>query len=65
MNQYKVISTFSGCGGSSLGYKLGGMNVVLSNEFVDIAADTYQANFPDVILLRDDIRTLKGQIQYD
>lgn len=62
---YKVISLFSGCGGSSLGYKLAGLKVLLANEFIPSAADTYQANFPDTIVLRDDIRQLTGKTILD
>jgi DNA (cytosine-5)-methyltransferase 1 len=58
---YKVVSLFSGCGGSSLGYRLAGLKVLLANEFIPSAADTYQANFPDTIVLRDDIRKLTGK----
>jgi DNA (cytosine-5)-methyltransferase 1 len=60
-NYYKVVSLFSGCGGSSSGYKLAGMNVVLANEFIEEAANTYEANHPGTIMLRDDIRTLTGK----
>ena len=57
----KVISTFSGCGGSSLGYKLAGCKILLANEFVPAARETYSANFPDTIVLDDDIRKITGQ----
>ena len=30
----KGISLFSGCGGSGLGYKLAGVDIVYANEFV-------------------------------
>jgi len=59
-NSYKVVSLFCGGGGSSCGYKMAGLDVVLSNEFVPAAQDTYRANFPNTILLTDDIRTIKG-----
>lgn len=59
---YKVISLFSGTGGSSLGYKLAGLDVVLSNEFVEAAWKCYEANFPNTICLHDDIRQLTGDI---
>ena len=59
---YKVISLFSGTGGSSLGYKLAGLKVLLSNEFVEAAWKCYEANFPDTICLHDDIRKLTGDI---
>ena len=59
--QYDAISFFSGTGGSSLGYKLAGFNVLLSNEFVDAAWKCYEANFPNTICLHDDIRKLTGE----
>jgi DNA (cytosine-5)-methyltransferase 1 len=37
------------------------MKVLLANEFIPTAADTYHANFPDTIVLRDDIRKLTGK----
>jgi DNA (cytosine-5)-methyltransferase 1 len=40
----RVASLFSGCGGSSLGYKLAGFDVAYANEFVPLAAETYRAN---------------------
>lgn len=59
-NKYKVISTFSGCGGSSLGYRMAGFNVLAASEFDKQAADTYEANFPGTLVLRGDIRELTG-----
>ena len=53
-----VISTFSGCGGSSLGYKLAGFNVALAVEFDDDAVKTYRANFSDTTLFAGDIKDL-------
>lgn len=55
---YKVISTFSGIGGSSTGYKMAGFNVVGSVEFLDYQAKTYKANYPNTRLYQDDIRKL-------
>lgn len=52
----KVASTFSGAGGSCLGFKMAGLRVLWANEFVPAAADTYAANFPDVVLDRRDVR---------
>jgi DNA (cytosine-5)-methyltransferase 1 len=57
-NGYKAASTFSGCGGSSLGYKMAGFTVVWANEFIPAAADTYRANHPETILSTADIRTI-------
>lgn len=58
--KFNVISTFSGGGGSCLGYKMAGGNVLLANEFIPEAQKTYRKNFPETILLEDDIRCLKG-----
>jgi DNA (cytosine-5)-methyltransferase 1 len=52
---FNVISTFSGCGGSSLGYKMAGGNVLLSIENNANAAATYRENFPDTILIEKSI----------
>src|SRR5688572_2509413 len=32
-NGFRVVSTFAGCGGSSLGYRMAGFRVVWANEF--------------------------------
>lgn len=59
-NGLSVISTFSGCGGSSLGYKLAGFDVRAASEFDTEAADTYEANFPRTPVSRKDIREMTG-----
>ena len=59
-NGLRVISTFSGCGGSSTGYKMTGCKVVAANEFVEVAAETYRANHPTTHLDRRDIREIGG-----
>lgn len=43
-NGFNVVSTFSGCGGSSLGYRMAGFRVLLASEFIEAARKTYQAN---------------------
>jgi DNA (cytosine-5)-methyltransferase 1 len=43
-NGLTVASTFSGCGGSSLGYRLAGYRVLYANEFIPAARETYRAN---------------------
>lgn len=57
-NGYNVISTFSGCGGSSLGYKMAGFRVIWANEFIPAAQETYKSNHPDTILDTRDIRQI-------
>ena len=60
MTQLVVASTFSGCGGSCLGYKQSGFQVAYAAEFVDAAANTYAANFPETFLDRRDVREVTG-----
>lgn len=60
-NGFKVISTFSGCGGSSLGYKMAGFDVVMANEFIPAAQETYRANHPTTILECRDIRKVTAE----
>ena len=58
-NGLKVISTFSGCGGSSLGYKMAGFRVAWANEFIPAAQQSYRANHPETILDTRDIRKVQ------
>lgn len=55
-----VISTFAGCGGSSLGYKLAGYRELLAVEWDDNAVETFRLNFPDVPIYHGDIAKLTG-----
>jgi DNA (cytosine-5)-methyltransferase 1 len=57
----RVASTFSGGGGSSLGYRMAGLKVVWANEFVESARETYRANFPDTIVDDRDVRSIRGR----
>lgn len=61
LNGYSVISTFSGCGGSSLGYKLSGYDIKCAVEFIPNAAETYSLNFPNTPVLQKDIRAVSGE----
>jgi DNA (cytosine-5)-methyltransferase 1 len=59
-NGLRVVSLFSGCGGSSLGYRMAGYKVIWANEFVEAARDTYRANFPETFVDPRDIRQISG-----
>lgn len=56
--EHTAISFFSGCGGSSTGYKLAKFKVLYANEFIPEAANTYKANHPGTIVDSADIRTI-------
>jgi len=60
-NGYTVASTFSGCGGSCLGYRMAGFKVVYALEFIPEAQRTYKANHPDSYLDTSDIRDLQPE----
>jgi len=53
-----VISTFAGCGGSSLGYSMAGFRELLAVEWDDNAVATFRLNFPDVPVYHGDIAKL-------
>jgi len=55
-NGYSVVSTFSGCGGSCLGFEMAGFNILWASEFVPAAQDVYRHNHPGVHLDTRDIR---------
>jgi len=55
-NGYDVVSTFSGCGGSCLGYRMAGFRVLWASEFIPAAQEVYKMNHPDSVLDTQDIR---------
>ena len=59
--KFNVISTFSGGGGSCLGYMMAGGDVLVASEFVEEAYRTYSENFPSTHVLTDDIRNTKPE----
>lgn len=56
-----VISTFAGCGGSSLGYHMAGFKELLAVEWDANAVATFKLNFPDVPVYHGDIAKLTGE----
>lgn len=55
-NGLTAVSTFSGAGGSSLGYRMAGFRVAWASEFVPAARETYSENFPNTTIDSRDIR---------
>lgn len=60
-NGFKVASTFSGCGGSCLGFEMAGFEVVYASEFVEEARATYVLNHPGVPVDDRDIREVSAE----
>ncbi|MBN1518154.1 DNA cytosine methyltransferase [Candidatus Sumerlaeota bacterium] len=55
MTKTAVISTFAGCGGSSLGYLWAGYRELLAVEWDDHAVETLKVNFPELKVHHGDI----------
>lgn len=61
-NGFTCASTFSGCGGSSTGYRMAGFKMVWASEFIDAARESYKANAaPYTVVDGRDIRQVKAQ----
>jgi DNA (cytosine-5)-methyltransferase 1 len=58
---FNVVSTFSGTGGSSEGYKRAGFNVLASLEFIEEARKSYRLNFPNTPIIAKNIRETTGK----
>ena len=57
MKKINVFDFFSGCGGTSLGFKQAGMNIAFGLDNDKDAANSFKANFPKAIFINDDIKT--------
>ena len=57
-NKYSVISTFSGVGGSCLGYRMARFKILWANEIEPNAVECYRLNFPGTILDMRSIRSI-------
>ncbi len=60
-NGVTMVSTFSGAGGSCLGFEMAGFEIVWASEFVEEARRTYEANHPGVTVDGRDIREVTAE----
>ena len=61
-NGLTAVSTFSGCGGSSLGYRMAGFKILYANEFIPAARAVYEANAaPGTFVDARDIREVSAE----
>lgn len=58
-NGLKFVSTFSGCGGSCLGFEMAGWTPLMASEFVPAAQEVYELNHPGVPIAVGDVRDLE------
>jgi DNA (cytosine-5)-methyltransferase 1 len=59
--QYTVISTFAGCGGSSLGYRNAGFKELLAIDYNENCVKTFKKNFPNVPIWKKDVRKITSK----
>jgi len=58
MTKIKVFDFFSGCGGTSQGFKQAGLDIVFGLDFDKDASESFRLNFPEAEFVNDDIRTI-------
>ena len=61
MEKYNVIDLFCGCGGFSRGFQDAGFNVRFAVDLWKDATVTYKKNFPDTVVLNENILNVTGQ----
>jgi DNA (cytosine-5)-methyltransferase 1 len=63
INDYKVVSLFSGIGGFDLGFEYNGFNIIWANDFDKYAVETYKKNIGNNIV-HGDIRLLVDKVPF-
>lgn len=61
MEEYKVVDLFCGAGGFSRGFRDEGFRVVLGVDSVETVAQSFKYNFPQALVLVEDVGTLRGE----
>ena len=59
---YSAISLFSGAGGMDYGMEKAGIKPLVAVEIMKEASSTYRANFPETLLLNDDINNVMDEL---
>ncbi len=58
--RYLVVDLFSGAGGFARGFKDEGFSIALAVDNMPAAARSFKANFPEAIVLAEDVKELSG-----
>lgn len=58
----KAVSLFTGAGGMDVGFEKAGVEIVVANELIPEAADTYNANHAPNVMINDDINNVIDQL---
>ncbi|KAA9325168.1 DNA cytosine methyltransferase [Adhaeribacter soli] len=62
---YKAVDIFSGAGGMSIGATMAGIEIALAVEYDKSAADSYEANHPEVKVIQKDITEVNPKEHID
>ena len=60
-----ILSLFSGAGGLDLGFRYAGFESVLAIDFDQAAVTTYRSNFPDAVVVKEDLSDVEPSIIAD
>ena len=63
MTNIQAVSLFTGAGGMDVGFERAGVNVVFANDIMKEAAETYNANHPNGIMVNDDINDIIDEVR--
>jgi len=58
---YKVVDLFCGAGGFSRGFREAGFRIALGVDSDEVAASTFSRNFPEAIVINDDIKRIHSE----
>jgi DNA-cytosine methyltransferase len=61
-NGRSFVSTFSGCGGSCLGFEMDGWTPLIASEFIPAAQEVYALNHPTVPVIVQDVREVEAEL---
>lgn len=62
-DELTAISLFTGAGGMDVGFERAGIKVVLANELMQEASETYCANRPAAVMINDDIHNIMNEFE--
>lgn len=62
-NKYSAISLFTGAGGMDIGFEKAGIKTVFANELMKEAAETYNANHSNDVMVNDDINNVIDSLE--